>query len=376
MKKKFIFPIILAIATLFSCREDVMPQEETEYFPPISTTSTHGLYVLNEGIMNNNKASLDYCDYGTGVYHRNIYGQANPSVIMGLGDVGNDVKVYGSKLYVTLTNTGKVEIMDIKNNQRIKAISLKDARFITFHNGKVYVTAYTNKVGGLPDAPNGIVVEIDTTSLNITRTVDVGRQPEELCVVNNRIYVANSGGLSAPDYENKVSVIDISSFSVIENIEVAVNLKRIRKDQYGDIYVNSLGDYYDVAPSLSVIDTETNTIKKTFDIAVEDFWITGNTAYVIGLTYSQTSQQPTISYNIIDVQNETLLPNHFITDGTTSQIKLPTCVAVCPETKNIYICDAINYTVPGTLYCFNPQGQKLWSVTTGDIPAHITFVTK
>jgi len=375
MKIKKLLPIFFALTILLtSCqKEPVIPQGEDIPFPPVSATSTHGFYVLNEGIMGTNKASLDYCDYAAGNYRRNIYNEANPNATLGLGDVGNDLQVYGSKLYTILTNSNKIEITELKTNKRVKAITLKDARFITFHNGKAYVSAYGNIEN--PQDANGCVVEIDTTSLNITRSVSVGRQPEELCVVNNRLYVANSGGYSAPNYENTVSVIDISSFNV-ENIEVAINLKRLRKDEYGDIYVSSNGNYIDIAPSLTVINTETNAIKTTFDIAVENLWIDGDIAYIIGTSYNQTTQQTTVSYNRINVNTETLLSGNFITDGTTAQIKLPTCVAVCPETKNIYICDAIDYTVPGTLYCFDSEGRKRWSVTAGDIPAHIAFVKK
>jgi outer membrane protein assembly factor BamB len=51
-------------------------------------------------------------------------------------------------------------------------------------------------------------------------------------------------------------------------------------------------------------------------------------------------------------------------------------VAINPETKEIFVTDAKDYVTPGTLYCFSPDGQKKWSVTTGDIPAHIVFTTK
>lgn len=38
--------------------------------------------------------------------------------------------------------------------------------------------------------------------------------------------------------------------------------------------------------------------------------------------------------------------------------------------------DAKDYVSPGTLHCFSPDGRRKWSVTTGDIPAHIVFTHK
>ena len=42
--------------------------------------------------MGSNKSTLDRFDYSTGIYTRNIYGEANPDVPKELGDVGNDLK--------------------------------------------------------------------------------------------------------------------------------------------------------------------------------------------------------------------------------------------------------------------------------------------
>jgi len=47
---------------------------------------------------------------------------------------------------------------------------------------------------------------------------------------------------------------------------------------------------------------------------------------------------------------------------------------VDPKTKDIYVSDAKDYLSPGTLYCFDKNGFKKWSVMTGDIPAHLAFI--
>ena len=62
----------------------------------------HGFYLLNEGNMGTNKATLDYMDFATGVYTRNIYSAANPTQPMEMGDVGNDLAIYGSKLWAVI----------------------------------------------------------------------------------------------------------------------------------------------------------------------------------------------------------------------------------------------------------------------------------
>ena len=65
---------------------------------------------------------------------------------------------------------------------------------------------------------------------------------------------------------------------------------------------------------------------------------------------------------------------NFITDGTDKEITIPYGIAIHPETGDILITDAKNYVSSGTLYCFDRNGRKKWSVRTGDIPAHIAFL--
>ncbi|KIO75778.1 lipoprotein [Pedobacter lusitanus] len=377
MKKQITYRLSLAVllsVSLFACRKDPQPlPEEVVVVPPAKPTPAKGFYLVNEGNMNMNRASLDYMDLTTGVYRKNIYNQANPEVVKGLGDVGNDIGVYGSKLYVVVNISNKVEVMDVKTGKRIKQINITNCRYITFSKGKAYVSAYLGTVGD-PAAPNGIVAQIDTTSLTETRRVDVGRQPEEMAVVGEKLYVANSGGYTPSNYERTVSVIDLNSFQVINKIDVAVNLHRLKADKYGDLYVTSRGDYYDIPSKLFVIDTKTDKVKKTFDIGVSNLAIDDDSAYFYSTEFSYVTGGYVIAYGIIDVKNEVLTDKKFITDGTDKEISIPYGIAVNPFTKDVFVTDARDYVSPGTLYSFDPAGKKKYQVTTGDIPAHFAFV--
>lgn len=378
MKKQtsLLFCTLIAFCIVVSsCRKDpsVIPSQEELVFPPNPSSTLKGMYILNEGNMNMNKASLDLIDFRTGKYQRNIYNQANPEVTRGLGDVGNDILVYGSKLYVIVNVSNKLEVLDAKTAKRIKQIDIVNCRYITFSEGKVYVSAYLGKVGDA-SAPQGIVAQIDTASLTIEKRVDVGRQPEEMAIVGQKLYVANSGGYSPPDYERTLSVIDLVSFKEIKRIDVAINLNRVKADRYGDLYVTSRGDYYDIPSRLFVIDTEKDAVKKVFDIAASNLWIDDDIAYLYASSWSYPLQKNTISYTMINVKDETVLDRKFITDGTEKEIVVPYGIKVNPNTKEVYVSDARDYVTPGKLYCFDPAGNKKWSVTTGDIPAHFAFI--
>jgi len=371
----YLIVTLLSLAGLQSCRKEEQPlaEETVDIAPPDPAASPKGFYLLNEGNMNANKASLDYVDFRTGKYRKNIYNTLNPDVTKGLGDVGNDIAVYGSKLYVVVNVSNKVEVLDVKTARRVGQIDILNCRYITFHDGKAYVSAYLGSVGDA-GAPNGIVAEIDTVKLNITRKVEVGRQPEEMAVMNGKLYVANSGGYSPPDYERTVSVIDLLSFREVKKIDVAINLHHIQADKYGDLYVTSRGDYYEIPSRLFVIDTKTDQIKKSFDVPVSRIAIHNDLAYLYSTEWSYAQGGNTISYNMLNVKDEVILNRSFITDGTEKQIAIPYGIKINPSTSDIYVTDARDYLSPGFLHCYSSTGRLKWSAETGDIPAHIAFV--
>jgi hypothetical protein len=364
--------------TVTGCRKDIQVAPEViinTLFPAEVNATVRGFYLVNEGNLYMNKASLDYVDFTTGSYRKNIYNQANPEVTKGLGDVGNDVGVYGSKLYIVVNGSNKVEVLNAKTGKRIQQIDIINCRYITFSKGKAYVSAYLGQVGD-PKAPNGIVAEIDTTLLKETKRVEVGRQPEEMAVIGNNLYIANSGGYTPENYESTISVVDLETFKETKRIAVAINLHRLKADRYGDLYVTSRGDYLSIPSKLYVINTQTGLVKKAFDIAAGNIVIDDDLAYIYSTAFNIITGKSTVSYDMINVKDETLLSRKFITDGTDQSIKLPYGLAVHPLTKDVFVTDATDYVTPGMLYCFDSTGKKKWSVETGDIPAQFAFVYK
>ena len=81
-----------------------------------------------------------------------------------------------------------------------------------------------------------------------------------------------------------------------------------------------------------------------------------------------------VTYAIVDVEKQERVSESFITDGSEKDIKAPYGIAVNPINKDIYVTDARNMVNPGYLHCYDRSGVKKWSVRTGDVPAHITFL--
>ncbi len=105
---------------IVSCRnEEVLVDIETHVVTTPEYTEIDGFYLLNEGNMGNNKSTLDYFDYKEGTYYKNIYAERNPTVVKELGDVGNDLLIYGEKMYAVINCSHKVEVMNANDATRI-----------------------------------------------------------------------------------------------------------------------------------------------------------------------------------------------------------------------------------------------------------------
>lgn len=372
---KIISFLSLFILLLSGCREDniiFIPEEVPTGQPLYNTVS--GFYMLNEGNMGSNKCTLDHYDYLSATYTRNIYAMANPDVPKELGDVGNDLQRYGSRLYAVVNCSNKVEVMDLNTCRRIGQVDIPNCRYITFHEGFAYVTSYAGPVDISEDYSQlGFVARVDTATLKVTGRCIVGYQPDGIAVSGNRLYVANSGGYRVPNYENTLSVIDLNTFTQIEQIPIAINLSQVTADSQGKIWVSSRGNYEDVPSRLYCYDARKGRLEAALDLPVSQMWLAGDSLYTVSSGRYEPSGDREAVYGIVDVRSIQTLTRCFVSEEVRAKIRMPYGVAVNPVTRDIYVTDARTYVNPGYLYSLSPQGNLQWSVRSGDIPARIVF---
>ena len=375
MKRHLIIYIALLLS-LTACRTDeqIIFMEETVLPVKAENGDAAGLYVLCEGNMGSNKCTLDFLDLKGGAdgqihYLRNIYAERNPSEVKELGDVGNDVKVYGSQLWLVVNCSNKVEVCRASDAKKIAKIDIPNCRYLAFHEGFAYVSSYVGPVGSNSDAPLGQVYKVDTLTHQIVGRVTVGYQPEEMAIVGGKLYVANSGGYRAPDYDHTLSVIDLKTFTEDTKIDVAANLHRCRADQYGQLWVTSRGNYDDIPSTLYCLQSggrQPMHVVAHLDIAVSDMCIVGDSLYYIS--------SDTKTYGIVNVHTREMGTQQLSAASELAQVAMPYGIIVNPQHRDFYVMDAKNYVSSGELLHFLADGTFDYKVRTGDIPGHAAFV--
>ncbi len=363
MKKDFLkfMSIALLCAFFVGCSEDEPIAPPT---PRESCISDY--YLLNEGGWKQNNSTLDFYSQEDKSYTTNIFSIFNPDVVLGLGDTGNDLQTYGEKLYAVMNVSGLVEIMDKQSAKHLKAIDIAGVRNIAFHKGYAYVSAYSS-----PSSSEGVgfVAKIDTASLEIVATCEVGRQPEALTTFDGKLYVCNSGGYTAPAYERHITVSDLTTFTEVEKIDIADNINNIICDAKGKLYIGSAGDYPSVSSSFYIYDIRQGTTTDTLPLAANRLWLDGDKLYILGSDYVTGTQTLAVYDTASGTLNESPFPQ-----SVTSKFAAPYDIAVDPVSKEILVCDAKDFVSLGKIYCLSPDGTNiLWERTTGISPGHIVF---
>ena len=386
MKRFSLFYITcLILAVVSSCREDfyIIPSQNQDTGVAPTRGNILGMYVLNEGNMGSNKASIDFLDLDenkpTVHYLRNIYSERNPNVVKELGDVGNDIKIYGSKLWIVVNVSNKVEVATADSCKRITQINIPNCRYLAFKDGFAYVSSYVGPVKFDKDAPLGMVYKVDTVDFKKKDSVVVGYQPEELCIVDNKLYVANSGGYRAPNYDQTLSEIDLTTFKEIRKIKVGLNPHHCQVDHYGQVWVTSRGNYNDVPSRIYRLYKGRNQLYEvidSIDTPVSGLSIVGDSLYYYGTAWNNATATNNISYGLINVRTHKIIDTNLFSAPQLKAITMPYGIIVNPVERDFYLMDAKNYVSSGSLLHFKSDGTYDWTVQTGDIPGHATFVYK
>ncbi|OWP64891.1 hypothetical protein CDA63_00595 [Hymenobacter amundsenii] len=201
---------------------------------------TNSVFVVNEGNFTRSNADISlFSKASSSVTNLALFASSNKGAP--LGDVAQSMAVRDSLGYIVVNNSNKVEVVSLAKFKSKATISnLKMPRyFASASSDKGYVTETVTYSGA-----NGQVSVIDLKTNKVTKTIEVGSQPEQLAVVGSRLYVTNNGG-------NTVTVINTSTDQVEGTIPVGDGPNSVVGDRNGRVWVLSSGKVvYNPNPTL------------------------------------------------------------------------------------------------------------------------------
>lgn len=318
----------------------------------------NGLLVLNDGLFQLNNSSMSWVDLATGTVNNQIFEERTGRQ---LGDTGNDMLIYGAKLYIVTSVSSTLEVLDALTLNSIQQLSIvengtaQQPQNITAINGEIYISTFGGKVWC-----------IDTTTLTVKNKIQVGLNPDRITNDGTYIFVSNSGGLNNPIYDSTVSVINPITKTEVKRITVGMNPGGIIVAPDHNIYVLTRGNYIDVPAQLHKINGQTLTKDTSYAIEAAYLENYSNSHFVIAY-YTNQDNMTLAKFNL---QEQKLEQQNFISiaDFTTFY-----GIIYAPKAHRFYLKDAGNYTNQGKIKCYSEQGTLLNTYNVGLNPNKVIY---
>jgi hypothetical protein len=346
---------VLAISTGFvSCSDD----DEWDWSKEGSTIemSQTRAFVLNEGAMSQNNASLTYFDWKTdATYANDLFMKQNGTA---MGDVAQDIVVDDDNLYVIMSGSKLIyKLNGVGVRQSVLKIpsELGDPRYGVTEDGFLYVTCY-----------GGYVAKIDTKTMSMAGQVKVGANPEYIVEEDGKLYCTCSGWGA----DKRVAVIDIKSFDNATYFDVMDNPDRIIEvDDH--IFVQGYGA--DWSYPWGELNTKTG---KFTQIGNCSSWAAyKNTLYLAFSETDWSTYATTTTFTSYNTKSGQLNKSSFLKNAPAALTSSSVYgLSVNEETGDIYVLTT-DFVTNGHIYHFSSDGTFVKDfASTGVNPRKIVFL--
>lgn len=313
-----------------------------------------GVFILGEGNFMYGNSSLSYYTPSTEVAENEVFIRANG---MNLGDVAQSMVIHNGRGYIVVNNSSVVFIIDPADFGVTGTLGpFTSPRHIHFvSDDKAYVT----------DLRDPRIAVVDPSSRRITGYIDTRghRSTEQMVQYGNHLFT------NCWSYDNTVLVIDTSTDTVVDSIEVGLQPNSIALDRNGKIWVLADGGYTGSpagteTPALYRVDAATRTVERTFLFGAGDsprgLCIDGPGENIFFINRDVWK---------MDVEADALPAAPLIAHRGTIYYGL----GVNPVNSEIYLGDAIDYMQPGLVYRYSPSGGLIGSFRVGINPGAFCF---
>ncbi|MCB9033081.1 MAG: hypothetical protein H6553_04525 [Chitinophagales bacterium] len=358
MKKSSVL-ILLIVLLLSACQKE----KNTNYSDSYKTEGT--AIVVNEGAFLQGNASISFIDREGNVID-NIFSRANNG--LALGDVAQSYTVCGNYGLIIVNNSQKVVLV---NAATFKLETIFDVGFdyprYAWYDGNRYVyIANGNAVGN--------VQILDLTTKTITKSIAVGKGPEQFLKVNNQLWVINTGGYAA---DSTISVIDLNTQTEVDRFSVGSNPTAIAEDGNGNIWVLCKG-YIQYDPITYEPNRQTKAtlvkINPTTKSVVNSFTLIEEDNDISAVAYLAVSKNKSQLYYKLDNDLYQLSTNATLLNASVLVNELGIYgMSVHPNTGDVWLAVATSFAGNGKIKVYTESGELKTSYTVGIGPNTIVF---
>ena len=361
--KKYHLPFTLMISCIFG----FTACNDTDPKPDIESVFSHGVFILNEGNFSESDGSLGFLDLDSLKIRNRIFEQVNERPFAG---ILQSFRFYGGNGYL-IDQLGRVEVVREEDLISVFSVSsgLDIPRYFAGHMDRGYVTDWGPYDENFANHESKIIV-FDLGTMTQVNELETASRPEDILVLEDKIYVANSGA-------DKVSVYDVSSNLLIDEVEVSMGPERFVLDNKNNLWMICTGAYVTTG-ALNAINTANDSVIVDLDLA--DYSPggplaingSGDVIYFLSQMYNPDFSTENTIFSVDIIYNE-LEP---------ARVELPQVVAsgtnwygigVDPETGILYVADAAGFLSNGRVLRYDMSGNLIDQFDAGRGPRDFVF---
>lgn len=311
--------------------------------PEANETPANRCYIVNTGNWEGNDASIQYYSFENnmataGDSEANIFAVQNKTL---LGDLAQDLLWTKEKLFVTVSGSQKIEVLD-ENGKRLQEPYMftqegASPRMLATDGINVYATNY-----------DGNVYVYNASTAAYEGKIPVGVRPEGISYCNDYLVVNNSGDLYA--YNGTVSIIDLQSGNTRTiNMVNPYTASVVCNDE---VYIIDSGNYYDIPSAVYRISPEKGTAT-SLGFSASAIAAYENTLYYVDNAWDYEKNafvtSPLYALDVTTGEKSEILPEETMTNVNS--------LSVNPDNGDIYVGYA-TYGVLGHMRIFDCTGKQ------------------
>jgi DNA-binding beta-propeller fold protein YncE len=327
---------------LAACKPDPQPE-------PVEVAYENGILLANEGNFQGGNASLSFVSRENDTVVPDVF---QAEIGRPLGDVAQSITVVGSRAYIVVNNSGKIEAVELPAFSSVCALTgMQSPRYLLpLPSGRALVSDLYSKT----------IHVVDLAGCTVIGHIATSGWTEEMHLVGNRAFVTQTG-------TDKLLIIDTQALTLTDSLFVGREPNSLVQDAQGKLWVLCGSALGQAQPHLVRVNVDSLAVEATFAFpstqnapsklcinpAGDRLYFIDGGIFAMGIADGSLPAQP------------------WIPKGNHNWYGLD----IDPQTGLLYATDALDFQHQGMLYRFSPSSATpLASFQVGMIPGEMVFL--
>lgn len=354
------FYLYLPLLILSSC-------ENQDPEPVPSSAFDHGVFILNEGNFSDSDGSLSFINLDSLTIINNLFEKVNKRPFAGLLQ---SMRFYDQQGYL-IDQLGRLEVIREKDLVSVHTLSnaFELPRFFAAYGNTGYITDWGPYDENFANNESSIKV-YDLSRMSLEKEIATASRPEDIMVLKNKIYVANSA-------TSLVSIYNPMDNSLIKELEVSLGPTRFVMDKMENLWVICTGAYIS-AGALIGIDTDNDQLIYSLDLVDSppngriSINGAGDEVFFMSEEWNPDYSTENAIYSVHLIYNG-MEPLVVESPETLVSGKNWYGLGIDPVNDILYVADAAGFLSNGSVYRYNLNGDLIDKYFVGRGPRDFVF---